>query len=423
MSYYTLPKISNFLIVNPQYNINVCEPHISYSLYNFYNNIKKQIDCICLEETNILFNNYEEIIKIVNPYEYIFSKVPGSKFSVSKLKPKTNDFYELLEIIITFNILETFKNKPIRSFHNTINNLDSNECIELLRENYEEDTIFNFNSITDKNIYEQYNELKFDIMIFNRYHNNMNSYIINFIEFIMFVLRYQDFGGTSIIKIDYIFHKPIIDLLYLISSLFEKVYIIKPNSSNITTFEKYIVCKNFNVISEQKLETYKNNYNKLNNFIKNFNNKNITSILDIEIPYYFINKLDDINIIIGQQQLEALDQIINIFKNKNKYEKIENTKKSNIQKSVSWCEKFKIPYNKFQEKTNIFLPIIKDNNEYSINDKKCIIEEDIEYIGYREDIEDIDFLQNIRYAADIKDIDFLPNTGYKEDIEYSEEVY
>ena len=61
------------------------------------------------------------------------------------------------------------------------------------------------------------------------------------------------------------------------------------------------------------------------------------------MPCYFLNKIDDINIIIGQQQLEAINQIINIFKNKNKEDKIEIIKKTNIQKSVIWCEKFKIP--------------------------------------------------------------------------------
>jgi len=59
-----------------------------------------------------------------------------------------------------------------------------------------------------------------------------------------------------------------------------------------------------------------------------------------------------------QKQLEAFDQIITIYKNKNKDEKIDNIKKINIQKSVAWCEKYKIPCNKFSEKTNIFLPIV-----------------------------------------------------------------
>ena len=66
------------------------------------------------------------------------------------------------------------------------------------------------------------------------------------------------------------------------------------------------------------------------------------------------------NIIIGQQQLEALNQIICVLKNKNKEEKIETIKKNNILKSVIWCEKFKIPCNKFSEKINIFLPVVKE---------------------------------------------------------------
>jgi UV DNA damage repair endonuclease len=74
-------------------------------------------------------------------------------------------------------------------------------------------------------------------------------------------------------------------------------------------------------------------------------------------------KMDDMNIIIGQQQLESLDMVINILKNKNKEDKIETIKKSNIQKSVAWCEKYKIPCNRFSEKINIFLPINKEVKE------------------------------------------------------------
>jgi UV DNA damage repair endonuclease len=55
--------------------------------------------------------------------------------------------------------------------------------------------------------------------------------------------------------------------------------------------------------------------------------------------------------------------VINILKNKNKEDKIETIKKSNIQKSVIWCEKYKIPCNRFSEKINIFLPINKDVKE------------------------------------------------------------
>ena len=378
MSYYILPKINNNLIVNPKCDDDNCTVYCSFSLYNYYNNIKSQINSICLNEPDLVYN-YNELIKIVNPYEYVFFTVPGSKYSVSKLKPNTNNFYDLLEIFMTLNILDMYTNKSIKSLHFSLDNVDTIDCIEMLRENYNDDVIINLNE-NDDEMYKTINDLKFDIMFFNKAYNDLNSYIINFIKFVMNILRYQEFGGTTIIKIDYIFHKPIIDLLYLLSSLFEKVYIIKPNTSNITTFEKYIVCKNFNGSAEIKLELYKNNYYNLSNFIKNLDNKNISSIIDNDIQYYFINKIYDMNIILDHQQLESLNQIINILKNKNKEEKIENIKKTSIQKAVTWCEKFKIPCNRFSEKTNIFLPIIKEPKEpIKIKDEDVILE-DIEVL-------------------------------------------
>jgi len=397
MSYYLLPKNYNFLNVNPQYETNECKIYSSYSLYNFYNTIKTEIDILCSKENDIKINDYDELIKIVHPYEYIFFKVPGSKFSVSKLKPQSNMFYDLYEIVVTLNIFELYNNKAMKTLHVSTWFNDSNECVKMLRENFDEDEFLNFVD-NDDEMYKSINNMKFDFMFFYKPQNDINLYIINLIEFFMTMLRYQSVGGTSIIKIDYVFHKPIVDLIYLLSALFEKVYIIKPNTSNITTFEKYIVCKNFNVISETKLEIYKSNYYKLQSFIKNLNNKNIVSIIDYEIPCYFVNKIDDINIIIGQQQLESLDQIMNILKNKNKDEKIETMKKSNIQKSVSWCEKFKIPYNKFSEKINIFLPIIKEDK---VNNEK----HDEEYIVVDEDIikEDDDLVKDILIIEAIED--------------------
>jgi hypothetical protein len=302
-----------------------------------------------------------EIIKIVNPTEYIFSKVPGSKFSVSKLKPNTNIFYEYLEITSTLNIFEPFKNKSIKSLHISSICDDSIECIEMIRDNYTNDTFFSFEEINDET-YKSIITEKFDFMFFDKKHDNLNSYVINCIKIIMTILRFQNNNGISIIKIDCVFHKQIVDILYIITSLFDKVYVIKPNATNVTTFDKYLVCKGF-ITNESKLEIYKENYIKLNNFIKTYKHENIYTIIGNNIPYYFNNKIDDMNNIIGQQQLESLDMIISILKNKNKEDKIEIIKKMNIQKSANWCEKFKIPYNKFSDKTNIFLPIVRDFKE------------------------------------------------------------
>jgi len=89
----------------------------------------------------------------------------------------------------------------------------------------------------------------------------------------------------------------------------------------------------------------------------------ISSLINNDLSYYFINKVEESNIVIGQQQLEALGQIISIIKNKNREDKMETLKKNNIQKCIMWCERHQIPYNKFTEKANIFLPLFKSKNK------------------------------------------------------------
>lgn len=364
MSYYVLPKINNTIIVNPNSSDNNFNPYISYSLFNYYSEMYNQVLSIYSNnDSHSTRNKYDELIKIVNPYEYIFSTVPGSKFSVSKLKPKSNIFYDFLEVCVTLNIFDLYKTENIKTLHITNQDNDTIECFEMLRENFE-DEIYSYNEINDQNI-NLISDTKFNFLFFEAKTDNLNQYIISLIKFLLIIFRNQSANGSCVIKINEVFHKPIIDVIYILSSLYEKTYILKPNTSNITTFDKYIVCKNFQ-INKDKVTNLKLNYFKLIVFLKKLDNKKISSIIDYEIPYYFKVKLNDINIIFGQQQLESLDLAINIFKNKNKDEKIETIKKINIQKSVAWCEKYKIPCNKFSEKINIFLPINKQYNKEDI---------------------------------------------------------
>ena len=375
MSYYILPKNFNKVVISPDITHDDNIIHISFSLYKYYNDIKKQIIKICLSQSpDCSMNTFDKIIRIINPYEFIFNKVPSSLFSVSKLKPNTNIFYDFFEISNTLNIFDHFKNMNINSLNIGINNIDSINCTEILREEYD-DKFYDFKEINN-DLYTSIANINFDF-IFCELENNydhVNLYIINFIKIILIILKNQNNNGICIIKVDKLFHKPVTDILYLLSSLYEKMYIIKPNTTNITTYEKYIVCKKF-ICSENKIELYKNNYNTLRNFLIEYNydikNKkiNVISLIQENIPLFFTNKIDDINIIIGQQQIDSLNQIVNILKNKNRDEKIESIKKINIQKSVLWCEKFKIPCNKFSERTNIFLPL---------NNKKEEFEEELE---------------------------------------------
>ena len=383
MSYYILPKNNNYIDIKPILDLKEISIITSFSIYNYYMDVQNQLIKILSEKLfDVSFNTMEQIYKEFNPHEYIFSKVPGSKFSVSKLKTKTNLFYEFLEISNTLNCFDSFKNTNIKFFYMGENYNDIVDCFSLLRENKEDILLDYYQMEKESKQVSCLSKEKYDFLfcemleITKKNANantnaNINEYIIYFVKIILKILKYQSPNGICIIQINHMAHKPIIELIHLITLLFEKTYLIKPNSSNITSFEKYLVCKNF-IFTEERNELYKKYYKQLNEIIvyyekNNLFEKNIISILNngsqdfgLGLPYYFMNKIDDINIIIGQQQLECMDQIIHMFKNNNQKERIEFIRKINIQKSVNWCEKFKIPCNKFVEKTNIFLPVLKE---------------------------------------------------------------
>jgi hypothetical protein len=363
MSYYILPKNNNNIEIRPIIENKTINIILSFSVYYFYNDLHNQLIELLINQPNdISFNKIEQIYKEFNPHEYIFSKVPGSKYSVSKLKTKSNLFYEFFEIFNTLNCFDILKNINLKAAYFGNNYSDITDCFDLLRENKEDSIVrFNENILFYKDKYE-FIIFELDNLLLEDLNKNINLYIIYLIKNIIKILNHQQNNGICIIQLTHLFHLPIVELIYIISSLFEKIYVIKPNSSNITDYSKYLVCKYF-INNESKAEIYKYYTFKLNELLLYYyknSSTNIISILNISLPYYFLNKIDDINVIIGQQQLECFDQIINIFKNNaNKKERLDYIRKINIQKAVHWCEKFKIPCNKFLEKTNIFLPIEK----------------------------------------------------------------
>jgi len=141
--------------------------------------------------------------------------------------------------------------------------------------------------------------------------------------------------------------------------MFDKVTIMKPNVSNVFSNKKYVICKNYLRKGKSPIE-----YNDFLESVKNVKDQPviINSIITNSLSYYFLNKIEEINIMIGQQKLEFCDQIISLIKNKNKEEKIETIKYVNIQKCIYWCEKYKIPFNKFPERS-IFNATYEIKNE------------------------------------------------------------
>ena len=364
MNYCIIPKNNFNINISLQLTNEKIKPYISYSLIFYLNDVYNQV--FKLEDS---INESEEVTieyvnKIVNPFEFIHTNVPGSVLSVSKVKPDANIFFELMEIFQLFNINEILSLKhKINIAHLTPNYTSTNYLLNMLREDSDDYIVcedFNYNKLYNLFVTNKF-ENKLDLIIceFQPYeYNDTKKYIQNMLLILMIITKYQANQGTCIIKIDNIFYKAIIDILFLLSSFYDKIVLVKPIISNVTKGERYIVCKslNSNILDQSNLLSQIDE-----KILPKINDKTliidkcVDSLINNEIPYYFLNRLEESNAVIGQQQLEAYDQIINIYKNKNREEKIENLKRQHIQKCIQWCEKNQLPHNKFIDKVNIFL--------------------------------------------------------------------
>jgi 23S rRNA U2552 (ribose-2'-O)-methylase RlmE/FtsJ/virulence-associated protein VapD len=384
MSYFILPQL-NYTIDpnNLELSIGKSSNIISKSLFNYLNEMKGQIDNYSM--------HWDIYKKYTNTYEYIHTVIPHTKYSVCKLKPLSRSFYKLIEIYNLLNL--DFGEQQIQTFHLAEGPGGFIEAILQLRSN-KYDKYYGMTLIDDDENIPGWKKSKYflskhqNIFIekgsdntgnllnvenlrycYNKYKNSMElitgdggfDFSIDFnkqeslsIKLIFcqicYAIALQKQGGTFIVKIFDIFTEATIDLLYLLSSLYKKVYIIKPCTSRIANSERYVICKNFKGINIENL------LEKLMSFFPIINSdEKIKRFLNIDIPYIYINKLEDINAIMGQQQIENILGTLYLLDN-NKQDKIETTRKTNIQKCIQWCIRHKVPYNKNIQQLNMFLP-------------------------------------------------------------------
>jgi hypothetical protein len=220
---------------------------------------------------------------------------------------------------------------------------------------------FDVNLLNSMFLQQQHdNQAKFDVMLVewtDSEYKNVNTNIRNMLLTLACISKMQKMNGVSIVKIDNLFYRPILEVIFLLSSLYDKVALVKPSNSNILSGERYLVCKGFgeNINTDNIVNLNSQIDDRIIRLFSVYNSETIVSLLNHELPYFFVNRIEEPNAIIGQQQLEAYDHVINIYKNKNKDDKIDTLKRNHIQKCIQWCEKNQIPHNKFSDKVNIFL--------------------------------------------------------------------
>ncbi len=391
MSYYLLPKtnILTYKFLECIETKSLTEPCVSFSLANYLYEIKKKI-----EEKGIEWDTYK---KYTNPYEYIHGNVPYKKKSISKYKPLSRSYFKMLEILKTFEF--SFENK-INTFHLAEGPGGFIEAIANYRQN-QQDYYIGISLLDDKNdpnipswkkseqflkqntnvFIETGKDKTGDILSLNNFlyckdkyassmdfitadggfdfSTNFNKQEVNVNKLlfaqVVYAIVLQKKKGSFVLKIFDCFMQHTVDIIYLLSSFYQRVYIMKPHSSRYANSEKYLICKNFMYSSCENFFPY-----LLNAFTKmiTVESENIHRFINAPISNYFITKLEEFNAIFGQQQIENIYYTISLIDSKNSQEKIDNLIKSHINKCIQWCNKYDVPYNTISTvNENVFISI------------------------------------------------------------------
>ena len=162
---------------------------------------------------------------------------------------------------------------------------------------------------------------------------------------IVYALIMQKYKGCFVLKIFDSFMYHTIDLIALLTSCYEKVYITKPQTSRYANSEKYIVCKNFVHKSTDNLYTYLRV--TFNHVLMN-PDKIVYRYLSCPVTSMFLCKIEECNAIFGQQQIECIYSTLNMIierNDDNADEKRARLLKTNVQKCVTWCSKYNVSTN------------------------------------------------------------------------------
>lgn len=332
MLYYILPKINNSIYLNITIKNDSCSIYNTISLYSHYIELNNCLNSLLIYNTsdsekellsninynqNILLidndiytNNYEEIIYDFIEFIHLFKNNIDMKYDFNNILLITKNNFIFKKY---FDYLKIKLNSTISVIHTDINEV-----------------------ITYKKL--KYNFIFYEIPFFDK--NNYNAYHMHLIYILDMIHCKQSIKGNCLIKISHMFYKPVLDFIYYLSSVFEKVYIIKPTIINTHDY-KYIYCYKFS-------GNEKRNYIEIVNFVKNYkNNSYIHSLVDYDIPCFFYNKFNEINLIIGQQQLEMLKRINTIIKGYNKNTNIEEFCIKHLNKYKEWINKLDVPEDLF----------------------------------------------------------------------------
>jgi hypothetical protein len=377
---YSLPRLHPDIIFSIDITNDIEEK--KYSSLEFY--LKD------IEKKKILINkdykNWDICKGCINPYEYLITPIPGKIHSVSKFQSFSNFSFEIVEIIHFFHIIQ--ETIPINQLflcqktyldeiqHLRKNNIGDDYTIisDIALDNLDNILNFNISSSNTKrnNISNSSSPLVFDsgltaiidksVELNQEYKSSFDFIVTDFdgcsncdiYAKICYILCRQKEGGDLVAKISDTHSSFMIQIIALLSSMYDTIFISKPSVSDCHTSVKFLVCKGFrHNLSEKKYHILKKNLAfliqrpKLSVVNLFHNNSNV-------INTFFINSLTEITTIMTKKQIENIHLTLNAMTMDGKKKLIlnktieiktidtinskqKNLINSNVEKCVQWC--------------------------------------------------------------------------------------
>jgi cap1 methyltransferase len=357
--------------------------------YKIVSNEKEKIDK--LENTE----NWDKMKKIGNPYELIYTTYNKKRKndSISQHIPISRSYFKMWEIFYNFDLFKNFNMHSEHTFAHLAEgpggfmeatyNFKSkitkkkniNDIFYGITLKPTNDYIPDFNKI--KKIFNGNNNIKIEygnlyiyedvknyILKFSNekailvtadggfdYSSNFNGQEINSCQIIysecIVALNILKKGGSFVCKVFDLFSYTMVQILYIVSSCFEEVYIYKPETSRPANSEKYLVCMYYkdNLSSESK--------DNLLKIIELWNNK--TSDLteddsvifkDIKVSNSFIQNLNNYNEKYMETQVYYLNSTIKLAEHKIEKDKYYEIIQNQVNNAIEWCKKYDMEINK-----------------------------------------------------------------------------
>ena len=386
---YKLPYYNNQLMCK--------DIQISYTLLPNENNIINESLFLYLNEMKHMIKDRHEWSKFkiyTNPYEFIHTSYDNIN-TLTKLIPISRSFFKLVEIQYMCNII-SMKDMGIKTLHlaegpggfiEATYYLRSkrNKCDDMyigvtlqsndqnvpkwnkINQKYGDVKQIVFDDLSDKtgNLYHVCNFIDFvdkhkhsvDFITADggfdfsfSYKHQEQSIMRLLITQMMYALMCQKKGGNFVMKLFDVFTQGTIDIIYMLNTFYEEVYLCKPFTSRFANSERYVVCKRFRF---KHIDHFYDKFVDIFKILEDNKDFCLERILNVRVHDIFVRKIENINSIFGQNQIEAINNTLMLIDHSERIETQDYYKRIHLSKCIRWCIAHDIDYVPVQ-KINMF---------------------------------------------------------------------